>query len=171
MLSVKNLSRPGLEPVSFDIEAVPFAGENDVSRLAVVVEVPWLDLQAFAAPRGDGKAEVEILGYTLDDSGAMLDFFSRKVNLDLERMRAMDPDNGVPFRYYDMLWAIPGHYHVRVLLRDTMAGNLGTRTVPVALSMVMAAASSGASGSFARSVTGVNFMWCCVTWSKRSSIR
>jgi hypothetical protein len=134
-LQLAEIISKGVEPegFSFDIEAVPFAGENDISRLAVVVEVPWPDLQAFAAPRGDGKAEVEILGYTLDDGGAMIDFFSRKVNLDLERMRAMDPDHGVPFRYYDMLWAIPGRYHVRVLLRDTKAGNLGTRTVPVAV--------------------------------------
>jgi VWFA-related protein len=134
-LQLAEIISKGVEPegFSFDIEAVPFAGENDVSRLAVVVEVPWPDLQAFAAPRGDGRAEVEILGYTLDHAGAMIDFFSRKVNLDLERMRAMDPDNGVPFRYYDMLWAIPGHYHVRVLLRDTKAGNLGTRTVPVSV--------------------------------------
>ncbi len=134
-LQLAEIITKGVEPegFSFDIEAVPFAGENDVSRLAVVVEVPWPDLQAFAAPRGDGKAEVEILGYTLDEGGAMLDFFSRKVDLDLERMRAMDPENGVPFRYYDMLWAIPGRYHVRVLLRDTKAGNLGTRTVPVSV--------------------------------------
>ena len=130
-LQLAEIISKGVEPesFSFDIEAVPFAGENDISRLAVVVEVPWLDLQALAAPRGDGKAEIEILGYTLDHGGAMIDFFSRKVNLDLERMRAMDPENGVPFRYYDMLWAIPGHYHVRVLLRDTKAGSLGTRTV------------------------------------------
>jgi VWFA-related protein len=132
-LQLAEIISKGVEPegFSFDIEAIPFAGDNDISRVAVVVEVPWLDLQAFAAPRGDNKAEVEILGYTLDDGGAMIDFFSRKVNLDLERMGAMDPANGVPFRYYDMLWAIPGHYHVRVLLRDTKAGNLGTRTVPV----------------------------------------
>jgi len=132
-LQLAEIISKGVEPegFSFDIEAVSFAGENDISRLAVVVEIPWLDLQAFAAPRGDNKAEIEILGYTLDDGGAMIDFFSRKVNLDLERMSAMDPDNGVPFRYYDLLWAIPGHYHVRVLLRDTKAGKLGTRTVPV----------------------------------------
>ncbi len=134
-LQLAEIISKGVEPegFSFDIEAVPFAGENEISRLAVVVEVPWLDLQAFAAPRGDNKTEVEILGYSLDEGGAMIDYFSRKVNLDLDRMGAMDPDNGVPFRYYDMLWAIPGQYHVRVLLRDTKAGNLGTRTVPVAV--------------------------------------
>ena len=134
-LQLAEIISKGVEPegFSFDIEAVPFAGENDISRLAVVVEVPWPDLQAFAAPRGDNKAEVEILGYSLDDGGAMIDFFSRKVSLDLDRMGAMDPENGVPFRYYDLLWAIPGQYHVRVLLRDTKAGNLGTRTVPVAV--------------------------------------
>jgi len=134
-LQLAEVISKGVEPegFSFDIEAVPFAGENDVSRVAVVVEIPWLDLQALAAPRGDGKAEVEILGYTLDDGGAMLDFFSRKVDLDLERMEAMDPENGVPFRYYDMLWAIPGRYHVRVLLREMQAGKLGTRTVPVSV--------------------------------------
>jgi VWFA-related protein len=132
-LQLAEIISKGVEPegFSFDIEAVPFVGEDDVSRLAVVVEVPWPDLQAFAAPRGDNKTEVEILGYTLDEGGAMIDFFSRKVNLDLDRMRNMDPEHGVPFRYYDMLWAIPGRYHVRVLLRDIKAGNLGTRTVAV----------------------------------------
>jgi VWFA-related protein len=134
-LQLAEIISKGVEPdgFSFNVEAVPFVGENDVSRVAVVVEVPWPDLQAFAAPRGDNKTEVEILGYTLDEAGAMIDYFSRKVNLDLDRMSRMDPENGVPFRFYDMLWAIPGRYHVRVLLRDIAAGQLGTRTVPVAV--------------------------------------
>jgi len=139
-LQLAEIISKGVEPegFSFDIEAVPFAGEDDVSRLAVVIELPWPDLQAFTASREDGKAEVEILGYTLDSDGAMNDFFSRRVRLDLRRMRAMDLVNGVPFRYYDMLWATPGDYRVRVLVRDMQASMLGTRTVPVTVPMFSA---------------------------------
>ncbi len=126
------------EGFSFEIEAIPFVGEEDVSRVAVVLEIPWQDLQAFTGSREDGGAEVEILGYTLDSDGAMNDFFSRRVRLDLRRMRAMDLVNGVPFRYYDMLWATPGDYRVRVLVRDMQASMLGTRTVTVTVPMFSA---------------------------------
>lgn len=134
-LQLAEVISKGLEPdtYSFDIEATPFLGAGDISRVAVVVEIPWPQLLSFATPRDDGKVDVEILGYTLDNSGAMLDFFNRRVNLDLERMRSMDPEHGVPFRYYDLLWAIPGQYRVRVLLREALVGNMGTQTVTVSV--------------------------------------
>jgi VWFA-related protein len=134
-LQLAEVISKGLEPdtYSFEIEATPFIGEGDISRVAVIVEIPWHQLLSFASPRDDGQVEIEILGYTLDEAGAMLDFFNRRVDLDLQRLGSMDPENGVPFRYYDLLWAIPGEYRVRVLLREATVGNLGTQTVSVSV--------------------------------------
>ena len=65
----------------------------------------------------------------MDENGQMRDLFSRRVKLDMNRM--VGRLDGLPFRYYDLLWAPPGEHQVRVLVRDTQAGLLSTRTMQV----------------------------------------
>ena len=119
------------ENMIFDVRAVAFVGSRRISRVAVVVEVPFQQLEAIAAARGDGKAELDILGYIVDPDGQMRDLFSRRVALDVKRMSKSMA--GLPFRYYDLLWALAGEHHVRVLVRDAKVGMLSTRTQTVAV--------------------------------------
>lgn len=114
------------EDMTFDVRAIPFAGTSRINRVAVVVEVPFQQLESIAKTRGDGAVEIDILGYIMDDNGQMRDLFSRRVKLDIERMT--ETMAGLPFRYYDLLWAPRGEHQVRVLVRDTEVGMLSTRT-------------------------------------------
>ncbi len=113
--------------MTFSLKAVPFAGDSRVARLAVVLEIPWAQLEALAYARGDDRADLEILGYSLDEDGQMLDFFSGGIALDLKRLRSA-PVSGLPFRYYNLLWASPGDYDVRALVRESKLGRLSTYT-------------------------------------------
>ncbi len=117
------------ESMTFDVRAMPFAGDRRVNRVAVVVEIPNQQLQELAAIRGDAATEIDLLGYVMDNDGQMRDLFSRRVKLDLNRM--VGRLDGLPFRYYDLLWAPPGEHKVRVLVRDTAAGLLSTRTLQI----------------------------------------
>jgi len=117
------------EDMTFDVRAMPFAGDRRVNRVAVVVEIPYQQLQQLAAIRGDAATELDLLGYVIDENGQMRDLFSRRVKLDLNRM--VGRLEGLPFRYYDLLWAPAGKHNVRVLVRDTQVGLLSTRTMQV----------------------------------------
>jgi VWFA-related protein len=118
------------ENMNFDVRAIPFAGDRRVNRVAVVVEVPFAQLEELAVIRGEPTAELDLLGYVLDENGQMRDLFSRRVKLDMDRMGA-GRMKGLPFRYYDLLWSPAGAQKVRILLRDSEAGLLSTRTVDV----------------------------------------
>ncbi len=114
------------EDMIFDVRATAFAGDRRISRLAVVVEIPFGQLEAIAEARGDGATELDILGYVTDAQGQMRDMFSRRVRLTMQQLSGRM--EGLPFRYYDLLWALPGSQQVRVLVRDVQAGRLSTRT-------------------------------------------
>jgi len=111
----------------FDVRAVPFAGRAAVSQIAVVLEVPYQQLQEIAAARGDGIVELDLMGYMLDEDDEMSDLFSRRVKLNIDDMA--ENMSGLPLRYYDLLWSLPGQQRVRVLVRDAEVGMLSTRTV------------------------------------------
>jgi hypothetical protein len=123
----------GIEPpeFSFAIEAVPFDGVGRVNRVAVVAELPWAQLERIAAASFGDVAEIEIIGYVMDEQETMRDFFARKVNLDLAALESSGA--GLPFRYYDLLWAPPGAHSVRVLVREASTGMIGTRTSALAV--------------------------------------
>jgi VWFA-related protein len=116
------------EQANFSFDAIPFPGEHGITRVAVVLEIPWAQLEAWASARGDDRAEVELLGYVLEQNGQMLDFFSGGVSLDLERLRS-SRFSGLPFRYYNLLWAVPGWHDVRVLLRESTVGQISAHTI------------------------------------------
>jgi hypothetical protein len=118
--------------MSFNAEAIAFAGEENINRVATLVEIPWAQLEALAADRGDGRVEIEILGYLLDDDDRILDFFARGTGLDLASLEST-AQAGLPFRYYDLLWSRPGYYRVRILMRESGSGQISTRTLPVSV--------------------------------------
>jgi len=118
--------------MSFEAEALPFAGEGSINRVATLIEIPWQQLEAIAEARGDGRVEIEILGYLLDDSDRILDFFARGTGLDIASLQST-ARSGLPFRYYDLLWSRPGYYRVRVLIRESESGRISTQTLPISV--------------------------------------
>ena len=127
-LQVAEFISKGIPPqgFAFEVDAEPFAGLRDVSRVAVVTEIPWAELVRMLPAERATRAEIDILGYVMNERGTMIDFFSRRVGVDVEALRGAGE---LPLRYYDLLWAPPGLHHVRVLLRETSSGSIGTRTV------------------------------------------
>jgi len=117
------------EALTFDVRAMPFVGDRRVNRVAVVVEIPFQQLKELAEFRGDATTELDLLGYVIDENDQMRDLFSRRVKLDMNRM--VGRLEGLPFRYYDLLWSPPGEHKVRILVRDTQAGLLSTRTIQI----------------------------------------
>lgn len=113
------------EDLIFDLRAVPYRGMRQVSRLAVVIEMPFAQLRDLADARGDGQVDLDLMAYVLDDEDRMRDVFGTTVHLDVERLGARGE---VPFRYYNLLWAVPGEHKVRVLVREREVGRLSTRT-------------------------------------------
>ncbi len=118
--------------LAFETAVTPFAGENDISRVAVIVEVPWEQLEALAGAGNDDTVELEMFSYLLNSSGTMMDLADGQVILDLARMRNSS-SAGLPFHYYNLMWSGPGLNQVRTIIRDAEVGLISARTddVPV----------------------------------------
>ncbi len=111
----------------FDVSATPFPGSDRVSRIGLVIEVPWPELEKMAKARGDGRVQLDLFGYVLDEEGAIVDLTNRRVGLNIDQMAASQVA-GLPFRFYDLLWARPGNGQVRALVRESKIGRLSAVT-------------------------------------------
>ncbi|MFW6198182.1 MAG: VWA domain-containing protein [Acidobacteriota bacterium] len=132
------------EAMTLEARAEPFRGRDGLNRAAVLVEVPWPQLEELSAEGEDGRAELQLLGYLVDGEGRMLDLFSRTVTLNVREMRGALA--GAPFRYYDLLLAPPGQYRVRLLVREKELGLTTTRDVPLQIPSFTADADVSVSG-------------------------
>jgi VWFA-related protein len=113
-----------------DVSASPFAGQDPISRLAVVIELPWDQLEALASEGDDDRIELEIFTYAINAEGTIVDLSNRPVGLDFKQLQG-SPANGLPFRFYDLLWAVPGDHKVRVIIRDREVGRITSVTSPI----------------------------------------
>lgn len=110
-----------------DVAAFPFAGQNPISRVAVVIEIPWDQLEELADQGDDDRIELEIYTYALNEAGTIVDLANGQVGLNFQQMRN-SAQKGLPFRYYDLLWAVPGEHRVRVIVRDREVGRISAVT-------------------------------------------
>lgn len=106
-----------------DVAVVPFAGQDAISRVAVIVELPWDQLEQLAEQGDDDRIELEIYTYALDEAGTIVDLTNDPVGLNFKQMQ-----KGLPFRYYNLLWAVPGEHRVRVVVRDREVGRISSVT-------------------------------------------
>lgn len=118
-------------------------GEEDGERpVAVLIEVEGPTLlaafdqaevsreQAEAALAGRQPVqEVEIYAYALSAQGAVVDFFTQRLRLDLDTLGERIYAGGVKF--VGSLSLPPGAYSLRVLVSDVASGQYGLRTVPI----------------------------------------
>ncbi|HEX6903236.1 MAG TPA: VWA domain-containing protein [Thermoanaerobaculia bacterium] len=107
--------------------AAPFRAEGeDKAYVPVVVEVDGATLLAGPQP---ATLPVEIYVYALDQGGAVHDFLSQTVVLDLTRTGAAASQGGV--KLFGGLDLLPGDYSLRVLVRNGANGVAGVRVVPL----------------------------------------
>ena len=110
-----------------DVAVFPFAGQDVISRVAVVVELPWDQLEELAEQGNDDRIELEIYTYALNEAGTIVDLTHEPVGLDFKQLKT-SPQKGLPFRYYNLLWAVPGEHRVRVVVRDREVGRISSVT-------------------------------------------
>ncbi|HVR98049.1 MAG TPA: VWA domain-containing protein [Thermoanaerobaculia bacterium] len=106
--------------------AAVFRANERQAYVPVILEIPGAPL--LAGVRGD-KLSLEIYAYVSDEKGAMRDFFTQTVGLEIGKGRESLAAGGI--KYYGHLDLPPGRYRIRVLVRNSDTGRTGVESVPV----------------------------------------
>jgi VWFA-related protein len=109
-------------PVGLALLAAPFKIAGDKAYVPVVIEIDGASL--LAGSQG-AAAPAEVYVYALDDKGAVKDFFTQTMGLDLAKVGDSVRRTGVKF--FGDLDLPPGAYSIRVLVRNGQTGAAGMR--------------------------------------------
>ncbi|HET9209434.1 MAG TPA: VWA domain-containing protein, partial [Thermoanaerobaculia bacterium] len=110
--------------VATAVLAAPFPAAGEKASVPVLVGIDGASLLAGAQPP---SLPVEIYAYALDEGGAVHDFFTQTVGLDLAKAAPAVRQNGLElFGHLDLL---PGDYSLRVLVRNGATGVSGLKVV------------------------------------------
>ncbi|HKI00909.1 MAG TPA: VWA domain-containing protein, partial [Thermoanaerobaculia bacterium] len=114
------------DAVAVAVLAAPFKSEGEKAYVPVLVEVGGATLLAGRQP---ASLPVEIYVYALDELGAVHDFLTQTIGLDLTRAGSPLRQGGLKF--FGHLDLLPGGYSLRVLVRNGATGATGLRVVPL----------------------------------------
>lgn len=114
------------DAVSTAVLAVPFKSAGEKAYVPVLIEI---DGSTLLAGRQPTTLPVEVYVYALDNLGAVHDFLTQTIGLDLARTEAVVRQGGVKF--FGHLDLLPGDYSLRVLVRNAVTGVSGLRVVPL----------------------------------------
>jgi VWFA-related protein len=112
--------------LDLNLLVAPFRSSEKMSYVPVIIEVPGRKL---LEGHNAGRLNVEFYGYVNDRQGAMLDYFSEVVSMDIGRGRQGLEEGGI--KYYGHFDLAPGDYRVRVLVRNADTGRTVVTMVPV----------------------------------------
>lgn len=118
-----------LRDLDVDVLVAPFRAGAEAAYVPVIIEVGGRKL---VAGHDDDHLTAEIYAYVSDDDGAMRDFFSQLVRLELS-------EDGVAnmrqagLKYYGHLNLTSGDYLVRVLVRNSATGRTGVQSIRVSV--------------------------------------
>ncbi len=112
--------------LKLNVLAAPFRANDDQAYVPVIVEVDGPEL---VAGHQSLEMAVEFYAYVTDRHGAMKDFFTQLVNLDLRRTGDLLRQKGL--KYYGHLTLPPGDYLIRVLVRNSETGRSGVKAAPL----------------------------------------
>ena len=114
-------------------------GEVDASVLAAAFEfaprsayVPVLveiDGPSFLAGHSGNALPAEIFVYAIDSNGAVKDFITQTMALDLSKVEGALRQSG--FKFWGNMELPPGDYSIRVVVRNAATGSSGVTVVPV----------------------------------------
>jgi VWFA-related protein len=121
VFSAAEVINGGSDPgrIQLSATAFPMAGAS-LNPVPVVVGVPP---KFFASLPADGAIRVGIYGYVSDESGALSDYFSRSVSIELAKLGGALGTGG--FTYMTTCHLLPGKYRLRILVRDEKSGEFG----------------------------------------------
>ncbi|HEV7786597.1 MAG TPA: VWA domain-containing protein [Thermoanaerobaculia bacterium] len=128
LLETANLVMSGEESdaVATAVLATPFRGAEEKAYVPVLIEMDGATLLAGQQPP---KLGVEVYLYALDATGAVHDFLTQTVGLDLAKAGTGLRSSGLKF--FGHLDLLPGDYSLRVLVRNAASGRSGLRVVPL----------------------------------------
>lgn len=120
------LSTPNRGEIRVAALAVPFRRPEGGSAVPVLLEI---DGASLLGGRTAGQASTEIYLYALTEQNEVEDFLYQTLTLDLAKVADRLRQGGVKF--YGELSLVPGHYDLRVLVRDPASGRSGLISSPV----------------------------------------
>ena len=106
--------------------AAPVPSEGEKAYVPVLIEVDGAGLLAGQQP---AVLPVEIYVYALDELGAVHDFLTQTIGLDLTK--AGPPLRQAGLKFFGHLDLLAGDYSLRVLVRNGASGAVGLRVLPV----------------------------------------
>jgi VWFA-related protein len=114
------------DAVGAAVLAVPFQTAGEKASVPVLIGVDGASLLAGPQP---AALPVEVYAYALDEGGAVHDFFTQTVGLDLAKTGPSVRQDGLElFGHLDLL---PGDYSLRVLVRNGANGVFCLKVVPL----------------------------------------
>jgi hypothetical protein len=115
------------DTVATAVLATPFRGAGEKAYVPVMIEADGATLLAGKQPK---VLPIEIYLYALDGVGAVHDFLTQTVGLDLGKA-GPELREGGGLKFFGHLDLLPGDYSLRILVRNGATGLLGLRVVPL----------------------------------------
>jgi len=112
--------------IATSVLAAPFAQGGPKAYVQVVIEV---DGPSLLAGKQDPRLPVEVYIYALDQNGAIQDFLTQTVGVDLTKAESPLRQGGL--KYFGHVELAPGTYSLRTLVRNGTTGAASLRVTPV----------------------------------------
>jgi VWFA-related protein len=130
LLATANQVTSGQEAGSVlaSVLAAPFRVAGEKAYVPVLLEV---DGASLLAGKQGTALPIEVFIYALDQGGAVHDFVTQTVGLDLAKVEPVLRQNG--FKFFGHVDLLPGEYSLRVLVRNGTTGASATRVVEVSV--------------------------------------
>lgn len=112
------------DQLDLKVLVAPFRANAEQAYVPIIIEVGGDEL---LWEQAEDEMQVEFYAYVTDRTGAMKDFFTQLVTLDLSRGRTALSRTGV--KYYGHMDLAPGDYLVRVLVRNAQTGRTGAESM------------------------------------------
>ncbi len=121
-------SATGSSDLDMNVLVAPFRANVEAAYVPIIIEV---DGEKLLWEQEKDQMQVEFYAYVTDHQGAMRDFFTQLVTLDLSNGRSAFARTGL--KYYGHMDLGPGDYLVRVLVRNAQTGRTGSQTAKLVI--------------------------------------
>jgi VWFA-related protein len=106
-----------------------FPGRETIARVPIFLQFPG---PQFLDKEWKKQGKLEMFGYLINDEGYFKDFFNAEITIDRGKAEKRLRSHGIKF--FDMLLAPPGKHKIKLIVRDSETGEMGSRichiTVP-----------------------------------------
>jgi VWFA-related protein len=115
--------------IQFEKLISTFPGNEKLARIAIFLQFSG---KQFLGKTEKKRIQLQLYGFLLNDNGYFEDFFITNVTIDSREAEKSLMSHGIKF--FDMLLAPPGKHKVKLIVRDSETGEMGSRichiTVP-----------------------------------------